>query len=184
MKTKLFGKLELIGVSASLLAAIFLWNLYEMTGGSPIGVVFGSVNRSLWEKAKPLTECYIFFALLELVCARPRFKNYVVAKTVGLCLGTFLFFVFDGFFGVSVFADVLFLFLSYAAAFSVSYLLSVSKIDLSGYFAPACFLLAVIFVMTACFTAFPPRIFLFRDARSGYCGVLPKNIDMGAVELR
>ena len=160
-----------------------LWNLYEFTGRSTLGVVFGAVNGSVWEKTKCLSICIMLCGLTELLCARPYFRTFVVSKSIGLGVSLLLFIICDSLLGAEFYSDFCVLFVSLLCGFMCSLLLAASGKCPRGLFAPACFFLMLIFMMTFSFTAFAPRLGLFRDPYTGCYGVIPASFDMGAVSL-
>ena len=59
--------------------AIFINQLREK-----IGVMFGSVNDSIWEIEKTLLFPYLLWAGIELLCIKIPFRKFIVAKAVSL----------------------------------------------------------------------------------------------------
>ena len=160
-----------------------LWNLYELTGRSTLGIVFGAVNKSVWEKTKCVSICILLCGLAQILCVRPYFRTFVISKTAGLSVTMLLFIILDSLFGVDFYADFGVLIVSVLCGFLCSFLLTVSGVCPRGFFAPACFLLMLIFMMTFSFTAFAPRLGLFCDPYTGCYGVIPPSFDLGAVSL-
>ncbi len=179
MKKKKLVLAEILGVFIVIAGALFLQNLYELTGKSTLGVVFGSVNQSVWEKAKCASIAYFLYGLIELMCVKPWFRRFVVSKAFGLSVTLGAFLIAGAIWGTGLVV----LLGSVGCGLFSSYLLYVSGLSIGSLFAPACFLLMLIFMMTFSFTAFPPRIFIFEDPMTGYYGVLPQSFDMGAVLL-
>ena len=183
MKKKFLIILEITGFFVVTGGVAFLWNIYELSGGSTLGVIFGAVNLSIWEKAKCISICYFLWGLIELLCAQPYFRTFTVAKTMGLAVSLLTFIIPECFFGFGFFADLLILCSALLCGFIFSYVLAVSGIRLRQFFAPACFLLMLIFMMTFSFTAFAPKLGLFRDPYTGCYGIVSQSFDMGAVSL-
>lgn len=178
MRKSIFNVMELSGILFCMLCVIILRNVYEMSGEGTVGMLFGSVNLSVWEQLKPVILCYILYGLLELMCARPYFRQFVAAKAFGLYISILLF-VFlcrclPGEYDAPVTLTVI------ALGFLSSRFLTLCNKSLSGFFSVACFMLLLIFVMYFSFSAFPPRLDIFMDKESGMYGIIPKHIDAGA----
>ena len=167
MNKRLLAAFEAFGAAVTIALALFLWQLFDLTGGSPLAVLIGAVNRSAWELMKGAAATYIMFALVELMCARPYFRNFVVGKAAGLLTCAVLFLLIYSVFG-SGFAALL---TAVSAGYAVSYILSTKEVGQRGFFAPAWLFFALFFIMLISFTVYPPRLALFRDIASGYYGV-------------
>lgn len=181
MKKNFLISSEIAGVFVVTLGVLFLWNLYELSGRSTIGVVFGAVNSSIWEKAKCVSICFSLWGLIELMCAKGSFHTLVVAKTAGLTVSLIVFIAAESVLTTN--ADFPILIVSVLCGFLSSCFLSLSDIFIRPFFAPACFLVLLIFLMTFSLTVFTPRLWLFRDPYTGYYGITPPSFDMGAVTL-
>ncbi len=170
---------EFFGFFVIICATVFLWNIYELSGKATPAVIFGAVNESVWEKTKCLSISYALYAIIQIFCVKPPFKQFVTAKAISLSAALTLFIVAD--YCLDYDLPVL-----AAAVFSglvCSYLLTRSSLNLRVIFAPMCFFLLLIFMMTFTFTAFAPKLGIFQDPYTGYYGVIPPSFDMGAVSL-
>ncbi|MCR5653895.1 MAG: DUF6512 family protein [Ruminococcus sp.] len=183
MKKKTLIISEITGFFVVATGVLLLWNIYELTDRSTLGVVFGAVNSSVWERAKCISICFMLCGLCELLCVRVYFRTFVVSKTLGLCVSLLSFIIPESILGADTYAEFLVLSVSVLCGFGCSYLLTVLSVNLRQLFAPACFLLMLIFMMTFSFTAFAPKLWLFRDPYTGCYGVVPRSFDMGAVYL-
>ncbi len=188
MNQKLYRKLEIAGGGVVFAIATFLHFLYELSGRSVIGALFGSVNESVWEHLKIFSIAYITFAAVELLWAKPPLKNFVWAKALGLygmCISIAVFFyAYNLFTG----KPVLFLDLASGIVFAVlahylSYKLTLSSSNTGQYFYTGIMLIFLAFIMILCFTYYPPESELFRDPVTGLSGVLPDSFDEGAAVL-
>ncbi|MCH5303510.1 MAG: hypothetical protein J1E41_01485, partial [Ruminococcus sp.] len=150
-------------------------------GESTIGVLFGSVNTSIWEQLKPIILCYILFGVLELMCAKPYFRQFVVSKALGLYLSVFIYIILSKVLPSSFSAPITLI--SLAVGFIFSKFMTLSRKDISWLFSVACFMLLLIFVMYFSFSVFPPRMNLFLDSESGMYGIIPDAVDRGATYL-
>ena len=65
-------------------AAVLLHFVYPLSKGAALSIVFGSVNESVWEHTKIFAAPYIGWALLQLCWLKVHFRQYVVAKVIGL----------------------------------------------------------------------------------------------------
>lgn len=174
---------EITGTVVVTIGIVFLWNIYELMNGATISVVFGAVNYSVWEKAKCISLCSVFFGVAELMCVKPLFRQYVVAKSLGISFSLLVFIVADSFWGTDDVSDFTILCVSVICGFFCSYLITVSGFSLRSFFVPACLLIMLIFMMTFSFTAFVPRLEIFRDPYTGCYGIIPKSFDFGAVSM-
>ena len=167
MNKRVFVAFEIIGAAVTTALAVVLWQLYDLTGGSPLAVLVGAVNRSAWELMKGAAIPYMLFALVELMCARPYFRNFVVGKAAGLLVCAVLFLLVYCVWGSG--------FAAFSAAviggYALSYFLSTREMGQRAFFVPAWMFFALFFIMLISFTVYPPRLFLFRDIASGYFGV-------------
>ena len=170
---------EIFGFFAVIIGAVFLWNVYELSGKATPAVIFGAVNDSVWEKAKCLSICYALYAIVQIFCVKPPFKRFVVAKGIGLSVLLIIFIVLD----YCLESDLPVLVVTVFSGLVFSYFLNCSSLNLRAIFAPMCFLLLLIFMMTFTFTAFAPKLGIFQDPYTGYYGIIPQSFDMGAVSL-
>ncbi|MBR1731211.1 MAG: hypothetical protein IJ725_02115 [Ruminococcus sp.] len=178
MKTKSLVSAEIIGFFVAAAGVVFLWNVYDLSGKSTISIVLGAVNSSIWEKTKCIFICCLLCGLTELLCVKPRFRQFVTAKVLGLSMSMLVFII------LNCFADDLAsLCAAFLCGFVCSCVLTLSKFRLNRYFAPACFLLMLLFMMTFSFTAFAPKLPIFRDPYTGCYGIIPQSFDMGALSL-
>lgn len=177
MQFKRYRLMELCGAILCLAGVWLLSNLYELTNRNAVGIIFGSVNGSVWESLKPVMLTYFAYGGLELLSAKPYFRAFVVAKSFGLC------FVMALYLGLRCFMSSIIVsaFLALAPGFAFSYILM--KKELSDFFALGCFLLLTVFMMYFCFTANPPGLEIFRDPVTGLYGIIPQDFDRGAVFL-
>ena len=95
---KSFMYLELCGIPFIFVCGIFLSFLYEITDGSVIGIVFGSVNNSIWENVKLFSLPFVVWGVIELAFSIPYFRQFVVAKVFALYFQSTLIIVFFSFF--------------------------------------------------------------------------------------
>ncbi len=171
-----------------LVVSVFLHNLYSLCGREIIGIMFGSVNDSIWEGLKVILLTYILWAFLELMCIKPRFKKFVVSKIISLyflgALYTAQCLVFLLFSKTPQFvAELVFCVVSVCLSAFLSEKLYFSLIELEALIAPALFLLLLFGAFYCSFTPFPPKSILFMDRTTGLYGIIPENIDEGAIVL-
>lgn len=185
MKKKLFLFCETGGFITTALATVLLWNVYGLTGENLVGALFGSVNLSIWEQVKPMLLCYMFCGLVELVVSKPYFRQFVVAKFVGLYSVLLSYIGLRSMF-MSVFSNnvnIIITIVSLACGYFVSCILTVSHYPLRSLFPTACFMILLLFVLCFSFTAFPPAGMLFADPITNLYGIVPDYIDVGAIIL-
>lgn len=182
---KKFRTLEILGIPFIFLGGTFLHFLYELTNKSVMGILFGSVNESVWEHIKIFALPYIVWAIIELAFSIPYFKQFVVAKVFGLYLQCLLitgFFYFYTFIiGSSIlWLDILSVFVWIFVSQFASYKLTTADFDIRHFFPLAIGSLFLFFMMFFSFTAVPPHIPLFQDPITKLYGIIPKNLDVGA----
>nr|WP_316624348.1 DUF6512 family protein [uncultured Ruminococcus sp.] len=170
---------EAVGCVVIYAAAVFLHFFYRLSGGSPLSILYGAVNESVWEHTKIFSAGYLGYALLQLCWIKVPFKRYVVAKCAGLY---FLMLAMIGFFylytavtGRSIpIVDVTSSAVFAVLAQAISCRLITGDLKIEDYFAPALMLLLLYYLMFFSFTVFPPRLGLFRDPiSSGYGLIVP-----------
>lgn len=178
-------RLEIVGVFFVFISGTLLHFLYDWSDGSMLGVLFGSVNESVWEHIKIFAMPYIVWSVIELACSIPYFRQFIVAKVLGLYLLcgliTGFFYLYTMILGRHVlFIDITSVFMWIAIAHIFSYKATTSYKDLRHLF-PLCLGLLFLFLaMYFSFTAVPPHIELFKDPVTGMYGIIPENIDVGA----
>ena len=187
MSKKLLQRLEIAGPFIVFIIASFLHFIYDLSP-NVLTSLFGAVNESIWEHIKIFTIAYLFYGFIEMLWARPEFKRFVVAKTLGVIAQGVLIPI--AYYSYTIFTnkpllivDLLIGFLSAVVGFLVSYRLYKSERKIEKYFLTSLMFLFLILMSLLCFTYFPPQAELFRDVITGEFGVVPKNIDMGAFEL-
>lgn len=175
MKNKCFVISEAAGCAVIFPAAVFLHFIIQWFGPGALTILFGAVNESVWEHVKIFSASYIAYALLELLWIRVGFRRYVVAKCVGLyaLMGGLIAFhygyrTFTG--RAYVWADIAGSAVIVILAQVISCGLTLSRLDLREYFAPAVCLLMLYYLMFFSFTIYPPKAELFRDPLSGGFG--------------
>lgn len=176
---------EIVGVVFSVVATVLLWNLYSLGNKGVVFAMISKVNNSLWEYTKPLLIVYVFYSLLGLAVLKINFRQFVVAKFIGVYLVllinlSLLSLVDPNQNNILVF---LIMVLSFVVGFIVSCNLTLSQIPLNNFFPTACFMLLLLFVIVVSFTAFPPQGKLFCDPHTGLYGIIPDYIDRGAAVL-
>ena len=178
--------MESPGIVFCCLCRIFTGHLYEWCGGDLLGVLFGSVNNSVWESTKLLLISYLFWGLIEILCISVPFRAFVAAKTASLC---FLCAVHIGFCCAADWVlqsrEAVFMLGSvcFFPASVLSFFLLFGKFELSVFFVPSLFVLMLFWTIYFCFTPFPPHLRLFEDPQTHFYGIIPPYIDKGAAIL-
>lgn len=178
-------RLEIAGVFFVFICGTLLHFLYSWTNGSGVGILFGAVNESVWEHIKIFAMPYIVWGIIELAFSIPYFRQFVVAKVLGLYLLCVLiisfFYLYTSITGTHILVvDIISVFVWVALSHLFSYKVTTCAKDFRSLF-PLCLGLLFLFVvMYFCFTAAPPHIELFKDPVTGLYGIIPENIDVGA----
>lgn len=188
MNNRKFKILEITGIPVIFLLATLLHFVYDFTDGSTLSILFGAVNESVWEHVKIFAVGYVFWSLVELLWVKPPFKKFVTAKTIALYFLSLAIIVF--FYTYNLFSKEPILWLDISSSFVfvvlsqyISYRLITNENDIKDYFTVALMMLMLFFLMFFSFTAFPPKIDLFRDPITGMYGIIEDYIDKGAVFL-
>ncbi len=182
MKKSLFNFFELSGILFCMVSVCLLRTIYVASPQNTVAILFGSVNLSVWEQLKPVILCYILYGIIELMWAKPYFRQFVVSKALGLYASVVLYIILSLFIPAELGAPVTLA--AIAAGFITSKFLTLSSVNLSCMFVPACLMLLLIFIMYFSFTAFPPKLGIFMDSESGMYGIIPDYIDIGANRLK
>lgn len=180
--------LEIAGIFFVIIVSVFLQNLYELSGYTLIGILFGSVNDSIWESTKTLLLPYLVWAIIELMCVRVPFHKFVAAKTITLYALGISYILISGVMGAVGSATICLpqftaalLCVSFSAFASFRLLFSQIKCEI--LFAPSFFMLLLFLAFFCSFTPFPPKIYIFMDRATGFYGLIPHHIDTGALVL-
>lgn len=188
MNNRKFKLLEITGIPVIFLLATLLHFVYDFTDGSTLSILFGAVNESVWEHVKIFAVGYVFWSLVELLWVKPPFKKFVTAKTIALYFLSLAIIVF--FYTYNLFSKEPILWLDISSSFVfvvlsqyISYRLITNENEIKDYFTVALMMLMLFFLMFFSFTAFPPKIDLFRDPITGMYGIIEDYIDKGAVFL-
>ncbi|MBQ7134573.1 MAG: hypothetical protein IJO20_08805 [Ruminococcus sp.] len=185
MNIKKFMLLEIVGVPIIYLLATFLHFVYDLTGGSTLSILFGSVNESVWEHIKIFAVGFMVWTIVEFLFAKPPFKKFVTVKVFMLYFLSLLIPVFFYTYNLFTVEPVLWLDLLSSFVFVtltqyISYRLITNDNKISDYFPLALMLLMLYYLMFFSFTVFPPKIELFRDYETGMFGIIEDHIDVGA----
>lgn len=182
--TKYLTELEMGGILFCFLVSVLMKQLYALTDGHLIGVLFGAVNNSVWEQTKTLLLPYLLWGLLELLSVQPSMKRLTAAKTLslyllgGLLCGGGLLLRPCGAAANTAFSLAAVTFCSLFSQW-----LYRSPLYLKNLFAPCVLLLFLFVSLYFSFTPFPPQLALFRDDETGMFGIIPIYMDKGAVIL-
>ncbi len=187
MPKKLLLKLEIAGPFIVFTLASLLHFIYDLSP-NVLTSLLGAVNESIWEHIKIFSIAYLFYGFIEFLWAKPSFKRFVVAKTVGtVAQGAFIplaYYTYTLFTKKPVLiVDLLIGFFAAVLGFFVSYRLYKSDKDLEKYFLTSLMLLFLILMSLLCFTYFPPEAELFRDVVTGEYGIGANTLDAGAFKL-
>lgn len=175
MKNKCCVISEAAGCPVIYAGAVVLHFAFSWFGPGALTILFGAVNESVWEHVKIFSAAYVGYALLELLWLQVEFRRYVVAKCAGLyaLMGGVIAFHYGyrAFAGRTiVWADVIGSAVIVILAQVISCRLTLSRLPLRDWFAPAVFLLMLYYLMFFSFTIYPPKAELFRDPIGGGFG--------------
>lgn len=185
MNEKLFKRLEALGGAVVFAIASLLHFLYDFTNGSILGALFGSVNESVWEHLKIFALAYIFWAIIELLWAKPPLRQFVWAKALGLyflCTSiAVFFFLYTPIIGnpilvLDLISSFIFSFLSHF----ISYKITLLRENHGQNFYTGVMMIFLALIMILSFTYYPPKTPLFRDYVTGMYGIIPPQTESTA----
>lgn len=187
MKDRL-KRLEIAGIFFVIILSVFLQNLYGITNRNLVGVMFGSVNHSIWEFTKTLLLPYFLWSMIELLSVRTPFRRFVVSKTISL------YFLGISYILITLVTNLLGLctnalpeLVAAVACVAMSQYLSLclirSDFDTKNLYMPSILLLLLFAALFLSFTVFPPEMYIFKDRDTGLYGIIPEYIDKGAIAL-
>lgn len=187
MKDRL-KKFEIAGILFVVILSIFLQNLFSLTDRNLIGVMFGSVNNSIWEFAKTLLLPYFLWSMIELLSVRVPFRKFVVSKTVSLYflgLSYILLTLATNLLGLCTnsLPELVAAVVCVSAAQYLSLRLIRSEFSTNNLFMPSILMLLLFAALFLSFTVFPPEMYIFKDRDTGFYGIIPEYIDRGAIVL-
>ncbi len=177
-------KAEIGGILFVIAFSVFLQNLHSLCNRELIGIIFGSVNDSIWEICKTLLMPYLAWSMIELLTFRPQFKKFVVSKIISLYFLAISYIILCLIFSN---ADYMLKFtfsiacISTASFMSFKLLFSALKTEILFY--PAFFMLLLFIALYCSFTPFPPKCSIFIDKTTSLYGIIPEHIDKGAIVL-
>ena len=185
---KILMKLEIAGLFFTIVMSVFLQNLYALCNREVIGVIFGSVNDSIWEITKTVLFSYLIWSVFEILSIRMPFKRFVTVKVITLyILGISYILVSLVLSGFDATAHSLSDFASAIVCTGFAGFLTLrrmfSRFEIQNLFAIAFFLLLLFGAFYCSFTPFPPHTFIFMDRTNGLYGIIPKYLDSGAIAL-
>ncbi|MCH5297923.1 MAG: hypothetical protein J1E85_09670 [Ruminococcus sp.] len=181
-------KLEIAGIFFVIILSVFLQNLFRLTDRNLIGVMFGSVNNSIWEFTKTLLLPYFLWSMIELLSVRMPFRKFVVSKTVSLYflgLSYILITFVTNLLGLCTNAlpELVAAVACVAMAQCLSLRLIRSDFSTKNLYLPSILLLLLFVSLFLSFTVFPPEMYIFKDRDTGLYGIIPQYIDRGAIAL-
>lgn len=187
MQKKLI-KTEIAGIFFVIILSLFLQNLHSLCNRELIGVIFGSVNDSIWESAKTMLFAYLVWSMIELLSIQPPFRKFVIVKTITLYylgLSYILLCLIFSLFGSKshYIAEFTFSIICIASTFYLSYKFVLSDRKFNNLFAPSIFLLLLFIAFYCSLTPFPPQNYIFMDRATTLYGIIPEYIDEGAIVL-
>ena len=174
--------MEIAGMIFVLLSSLFMSKLNDLCDGSLVGMMFGSVNQSIWESCKTLLLPYLIWGMIELLSLSVHMHALTVAKTISLFFLGIAYTalrLIHGYDKPCSFASVI----CVTASFALSFFLYNSNLDLSALFPVSVFLLFLFWALYFSFTPFPPKSLIFLDPQTGIYGIIPAHFDLGAAKL-
>ncbi|MED9969802.1 MAG: DUF6512 family protein [Ruminococcus sp.] len=172
---------ETAGILFTAAGCIFMRKLYAFSNYGLSGVLFGSVNSSVWEYAKSLFLPYLVWSVIELLCLGRCLKRFTSIKTAALCLILALYLPLSYLFvktDTNGAAEIVISVLSVTAAQLFSIVIYQSPLKPERYFSVALCTLFLLLSFYFSFTPFPPDSPLFADRITGQRGIPPLGYDL------
>ena len=168
--------------------SVFFQNLYQIFHREAIGIMFGSVNNSIWEISKTLILPYFLWSMIELLILTTPFRKFVLCKTLAIYFLTltyiFLCLIFSVFSPTSTYLTEFILAVISASVTAFLFCKAFSSsLNPEHLFVPSVFMLLLLATLFFSLTPFPPRLFIFMDRTTQLYGIIPENIDQGAIVL-
>lgn len=181
-------RFEIMGVLFVIAVSVFMQNLYNLSGHSVLGIMFGSVNDSIWEICKTLLLPYAVWTLFEVICVKPKFHRFVSARIITIYLLALVFITLSLLFSATdaqnhMMPEFIAAIVSTAVASSASLIMYNRLEKLGDFFAPIFCLLLLFAALYCSLTVFPPHTYIFMDRATGTYGIIPDYIDLGAFAL-
>ena len=170
---------DICGVGFVAAGAWFMRQLYEWSGHELLGILFGAVNGSIWEACKTLLLPFLIWSVLELLSIRMPLHRFVAAKTAALYLLGFSYILLR----LLSFGDVSAAAMSLCAATVLSLVLFYAPLPQNALFAPSVALLFLFVSLYFSLTPFAPHNPVFLDKATGMYGLIPDDLDYGAIAL-
>ena len=181
---KKFLKAEIGGILFVIAFSVFLQNLHSLCNRELIGIIFGSVNNSIWEICKTLLMPYLIWSMLELIAFKPAFRKFVVSKIISLYFLAVSYILLCLILSSSDYMlKFTFSLVCVSTASFISFKLLYSHLKIDFLFYPAFFLFLLFIALYCSFTPFPPKCSIFIDEATSLYGIIPKHIDKGAIVL-
>ena len=181
-------KFEIGGIFFVLVFSVFLQNLYELSNHTLIGVMFGSVNDSIWETVKTILLTYLIWGMIELLCIHPPLHKFAPIKIFTMYLMGASYILLSLAYSLSGSPEhtlpeyfIAILCISFSAF--LSYRLVLSDKKFKNLFAPSFFMLLLFIALFCSFTPFPPQNYVFMDRTTQFYGLIPRHIDAGGIAL-
>ena len=76
--------MDAAGIIFLFIISLFMSKLNDLCDGSLVGMMFGSVNQSIWESCKTLLLPYLIWGMIELLSLSVHMHAFTVAKTISL----------------------------------------------------------------------------------------------------
>ncbi len=177
-------KAEIVGILFIIAFSVFLQNLHSLCNRELIGIIFGSVNNSIWEICKTLLMPYLVWSMIELLTFRPPFRKFVVSKIISLYFLAISYIVLCLIFSnADYMLKFTFSITCVSTASFMSFRLLFSDLKTEALFYPAFFLFLLFTALYCSFTPFPPKCRIFLDEATSLYGIIPEHIDKGAIIL-
>lgn len=169
---------HIVGASFVMLAGTLLHYVYDLSGGCSAAALIAAVNESTWEHLKLLFVPAVIFAVIEYFAYGRRNDGFLAAKAISIFAGlasiVTLFYTYTGIAGKNLApVDVSLFFIAAIIVYALSYkIIEAEKFTSKKARSLAGCVLAIMLIMFALFTAFPPHIGLFEDPLTGGYGIV------------
>lgn len=160
---------NLFGILFTIIIGTLMHFVYDFSGQNSFVGLFSPVNESVWEHLKLLFFPFLLFSIYEYFKKSKPFKNYLIAKALGVLVGMLfivvIFYLYSGIVGHSLLpVDILTFIIAVFLSFFISnYMMQRGCLTSNSAQIIGGLLIILILVLFVHFSYAPPKLPLFQD---------------------